>query len=91
MPNKENHISDKAYDKQLYELQVELVKFQRYLIARGQKLAVVLEPFHKRRAVLLFRISSRTTLIENHSEQAVCFGILWMSREDLARRRFRLL
>lgn len=38
-----DHISDKDYDKQLYELQVQLVKFQRHLIARGEKLAVVIE------------------------------------------------
>lgn len=43
MAHKDNHISDKAYEKQLYELQVELVKFQRHLIARGEKLAVVVE------------------------------------------------
>ena len=36
-------ISDKEYEAQLYELQVELVKFQRDLIARGEKLAVVVE------------------------------------------------
>ena len=38
-----NHLSDNAYEKQLYELQVQLVKFQRDLIARGERLAVVVE------------------------------------------------
>ena len=38
-----NKISDKDYDAQLYELHVQLVKFQRDLIARGAKVAVVVE------------------------------------------------
>jgi len=38
-----NRISDKDYEKQLYALQVQLVKFQRHLILRGEKLAVVVE------------------------------------------------
>ncbi|MCE9522232.1 MAG: polyphosphate kinase 2 [Alphaproteobacteria bacterium] len=37
------HLSDTDYEKQLYELQVQLVKFQRDLIARGERLAVVVE------------------------------------------------
>jgi polyphosphate kinase len=37
------HISDDEYDKQLYALHVQLVKFQRDLIARGERLAVVME------------------------------------------------
>ncbi len=44
MANKNgNHISDKDYDKRLYELQVQLVKFQRNLIAHGERLAVIVE------------------------------------------------
>jgi polyphosphate kinase 2 len=37
------HISDSEYEAQLYKLHVQLVKFQRDLIARGDKLAVVVE------------------------------------------------
>ncbi len=37
------HISDDDYEKQLYGLHVQLVKFQRDLIARGERLAVVME------------------------------------------------
>jgi polyphosphate kinase 2 len=40
---KGEHISDKEYDAQLYDLHVQLVKFQRDLIVRGDKLAVVVE------------------------------------------------
>jgi polyphosphate kinase len=36
-------LSDKEYDKQLYDLQVQLVKFQRDLIEHGKKIAVVVE------------------------------------------------
>lgn len=36
-------ISDKDYDNGLYELQVELVKFQRDIIANGEKVLVVME------------------------------------------------
>jgi len=36
-------ISDKDYEAQLYELHVQLVKFQRDLIANGRKVAVVIE------------------------------------------------
>jgi polyphosphate kinase 2 len=36
-------LSDKGYEKQLYDLQVQLVKFQRDLIAREQRIAVVVE------------------------------------------------
>ena len=36
-------LSDKAYDEQLYGLHVELVKMQRQIIADGLKLAVVVE------------------------------------------------
>jgi polyphosphate kinase 2 len=36
-------LSDKEYEKQLYDLQVQLVKFQRDLIARDLKLCVVVE------------------------------------------------
>ncbi len=36
-------LSDSAYEKQLVELQIELVKFQRTLIANGERVAVVLE------------------------------------------------
>jgi polyphosphate kinase 2 len=39
----DDHISDRAYERQLYELQVQLVKFQRDLIARGGKVAIVVE------------------------------------------------
>jgi len=42
----------------------------------------------QRSAVLFLSFSTRATLIENHSEQTVRFGISWMSRENLARRRF---
>lgn len=38
-----NRISDKDYEAQLYELHVQLVKFQRDLIAKGGKVAVVVE------------------------------------------------
>ena len=38
-----NHLSDEDYEKQLYGLHVQLVKFQRDLIARGERLAVVME------------------------------------------------
>jgi hypothetical protein len=44
----------------------------------------------QRRAVLFLRFSGRATLIENHSEQTVGFGIAWMSRENLAGRSFCL-
>ncbi|MEQ1864338.1 MAG: polyphosphate kinase 2 [Micropepsaceae bacterium] len=37
------HISDAEYDEQLYALHVQLVKFQRDLIARGDRLLVVME------------------------------------------------
>src|SRR5262245_60897039 len=43
MTRKSKKISDKAYDRQLLELQIELVKFQRHLIAHGDKLAVIVE------------------------------------------------
>lgn len=44
MANKDdNHLSDKDYEKQLYELQVQLVRFQRDLIAHGERLAVIVE------------------------------------------------
>ena len=36
-------LSDKEYDAQLYELQVELVKFQRDIIANGEKVLVIME------------------------------------------------
>ncbi|MFN9358554.1 MAG: polyphosphate kinase 2, partial [Alphaproteobacteria bacterium] len=36
-------LSDSAYEKQLVELQIELVKFQRTLIANGERVAVVIE------------------------------------------------
>jgi polyphosphate kinase 2 len=36
-------LSDSAYEKQLVELQVELVKLQRSLIAAGERIAVVIE------------------------------------------------
>jgi polyphosphate kinase 2 len=41
--NSANKISDKDYDGQLYELHVQLVKFQRDLIERGGKVAIVME------------------------------------------------
>ncbi|GLR67398.1 polyphosphate kinase 2 [Acidocella aquatica] len=34
---------DKSYDKTLHHLQVELVKLQRHVIARGQKVLIILE------------------------------------------------
>jgi polyphosphate kinase 2 len=40
---KGERISDKEYEARLYELHVQLVKFQRDLIVRGDKLAVVVE------------------------------------------------
>ena len=43
MKNHGNHLSDKEYEKQLYDLQVQLVKFQRDLIGRAQQIAVVVE------------------------------------------------
>lgn len=36
-------LSDDEYEEQLYELQVELVKFQRDIIANGEKVLVVME------------------------------------------------
>lgn len=36
-------LSDGEYEKQLVELQIELVKFQRSLIAKGERVAVVVE------------------------------------------------
>jgi polyphosphate kinase 2 len=39
----EGRITDKDYEEQLYDLQVQLVKFQRDLIERGNRLAVVVE------------------------------------------------
>lgn len=39
----ERKLSDSAYEKQLIELQIELVKFQRTLIAAGGRVAVVIE------------------------------------------------
>lgn len=36
-------LSDKDYEKQLVELQIELVKFQRSLISKGGRIAVVVE------------------------------------------------
>jgi polyphosphate kinase 2 len=36
-------LSDKEYDAQLYELHVELVKFQRDIIANGEKVLVIME------------------------------------------------
>lgn len=36
-------LADEDYEKQLYELQVELVKFQRDIIANGEKVLVVME------------------------------------------------
>jgi polyphosphate kinase 2 len=40
---KDGKISDKDYEAQLYDLHVQLVKFQRDLIANGRKVAVVVE------------------------------------------------
>jgi polyphosphate kinase 2 len=40
---KNGKVSDKDYEAQLYELHVQLVKFQRDLIANGDKVAVVVE------------------------------------------------
>ncbi len=37
------HISDEQYEEQLYALHVQLVKFQRDLIERGERLAVIME------------------------------------------------
>ena len=34
-------LSDNEYEKQLVELQIELVKFQKTLIAKGKRVAVV--------------------------------------------------
>ncbi|MBL8782978.1 MAG: polyphosphate kinase 2 [Alphaproteobacteria bacterium] len=42
-PDNGGKISDKEYEAQLYELHVQLVKFQRDLIANGRKVAVVIE------------------------------------------------
>ncbi|MGH7187191.1 MAG: polyphosphate kinase 2, partial [Pseudomonadota bacterium] len=41
--NDRRRVSDKNYEAQLYDLHVQLVKFQRDLIARGGKVAVVVE------------------------------------------------
>jgi polyphosphate kinase len=38
-----NHLSNKAYEAQLYELHVQLVRFQRDLIERDLRIAVVVE------------------------------------------------
>jgi polyphosphate kinase 2 len=40
---KPNKLSDKEYEEQLYELQVQLVRMQRDLIANGTRLAIVME------------------------------------------------
>ncbi len=40
---KPNKLSDKEYEQQLYELHVQLVRLQRDLIARGTRLAIVME------------------------------------------------
>jgi len=43
LKNDGNHLSDKEYDKLLYDLQVQLVKLQRDLIKNGERLAVIVE------------------------------------------------
>src|SRR6185369_8419617 len=66
----------------------------RRAIRSGEQHAEIRQRTHELRiqtqrgAILLFRLGCRTTLIENHSEQTVCFSISWMTREDLARRGF---
>ena len=39
----EGHISDSDYEQQLIKLQIELVKFQKTLIAKGKRVALVIE------------------------------------------------
>jgi polyphosphate kinase 2 len=42
-PKADDKLSDKAYEKELVALQIELVKFQRDVIADGTKVAIVIE------------------------------------------------
>lgn len=42
-PAREKKLSDKEYDAQLYDLQIELVKFQHDIIENGEKVLVIIE------------------------------------------------